>query len=313
MQIFISYSHADTEFANRLRESLEQGGYSVWIDDTDIEPGELWDDEIVNGLKESDVFLVILSPASAASINVKNEIGYALEKNKKLIPILYKKCELPFRLRDYQYIDFTTLPYEKGLQKVLSKLAAIRQNNKPSETPPIVKPPPIPDPQPGCSGRIGQWIFAIQRRPAARRIMLVLLAAVIILGVIAAALRSIPKTLVITVSNETSIDVVKTFPPIRVTSETTTLDSLAVKGDSPITVNIQALNLYGSEIPSDVLVYQWILCCNDKHNKTTDAGHLSSWQFEPPTDLANETLTVTVSNKWGYGIEAMIPFTITIR
>jgi len=51
--------------------------------------------------------VVALSPASTASQNVLDEISFALEKNKKIIPIVYRTCDIPFRLKRLQYIDFS--------------------------------------------------------------------------------------------------------------------------------------------------------------------------------------------------------------
>lgn len=121
-QIFISYSHANTEFATQLARDLEGKGYSVWLDRTDIKTGSHWDDEIVKGLDASPVFMVLLSKASTASQNVKDEIGYAIDHDKQIVPILLESCEIPFRLRRVQYVDFTVLSYQKGLFAVLEIL-----------------------------------------------------------------------------------------------------------------------------------------------------------------------------------------------
>jgi hypothetical protein len=127
-QIFISYSHSDAEFANRLTKKLEQAGYEVWLDRTDIQTGARWDDEIVKGLNASEIFLVVLSNRSTASQNVKDEIGYAMDHDKQVLPILLETCEAPFRLRRVQYVDFTTLKFEEGIQNVLTILKSFISN-----------------------------------------------------------------------------------------------------------------------------------------------------------------------------------------
>jgi hypothetical protein len=129
-QIFISYSHSDTEFAGRLTKDLERAGYEVWYDRTDIQTGARWDDEIVKGLNASKIFLVLLSNKSTASQNVKDEIGYAMDHNKQILPILLEACEVPFRLRRVQYVDFTTLKFNEGIQNVLSILKSFTPNQE---------------------------------------------------------------------------------------------------------------------------------------------------------------------------------------
>src|SRR5687768_15124712 len=133
-QIFISYSHHDLDFATRLAQALEKASYEVWFDRTDIKTGSRWDDEIVKGLDASQVFLVLLSNTSTASQNVKDEIGYAIDHNKRILPILLEACEVPFRLRRVQYVDFTNRPFNEGLQMVLSTLTSFRLETKPQKT-----------------------------------------------------------------------------------------------------------------------------------------------------------------------------------
>lgn len=121
-QIFVSYSHKNTEFASKLTKDLEREGYEIWLDRMDIKGGSRWDDEIVKALKASQVFLILLSENSAVSQNVKDEIGYAMDRNLHILPVLIEPCEVPFRLRRHQYIDFTKLRYGEGLKNVLENL-----------------------------------------------------------------------------------------------------------------------------------------------------------------------------------------------
>jgi hypothetical protein len=121
-QLFISYSHKDKAFASNIAKDLENEGYDIWLDRTDIQTGSRWDDEIVKGLKTSQVFMVLLSKAAVASENVKDEIGFATDHQKKMVPLLLEPCEIPLRLRRVQYVDFIKLPYKEGLKLILEIL-----------------------------------------------------------------------------------------------------------------------------------------------------------------------------------------------
>jgi hypothetical protein len=105
--IFFSYSRTDGEFVLKLAKDLRSAGADLWIDQLDIRPGTRWDDEVEKALKAADTVIAILSPAAVASQNIMDEVSYALEENKRLIPIIIAKCEIPFRLKRLQYIDFT--------------------------------------------------------------------------------------------------------------------------------------------------------------------------------------------------------------
>src|SRR5687768_7650787 len=104
--IFFSYSRDDSDFALKLGTDLRAAGISIWLDQLDIKPGERWDVAIGKGLAACSWILVILSPASVASTNVMDEVSYALDENKPVIPVLHEACEIPFRLRRVQYTDF---------------------------------------------------------------------------------------------------------------------------------------------------------------------------------------------------------------
>jgi hypothetical protein len=122
---FFSYSRQDSEFVLRLASALRAAGAAVWLDQLDIEPGQRWDSAVEQALASCPRMLVVLSPASVDSTNVMDEVSFALEENKQVIPILYRACKLPFRLRRVQYIDARTdADYSRGLQELVSMLGA---------------------------------------------------------------------------------------------------------------------------------------------------------------------------------------------
>jgi TIR domain len=123
---FFSYCREDSEFAIRLAEDLKAGGASVWMDQLDIEPGMPWDRAVENAVTSCPRMLVILSPVSVSSDNVRDEVSFALSKQKRVIPVLYRECDIPFRLARLQHIDFRT-DYARGLKTLLKTLGAEQQ------------------------------------------------------------------------------------------------------------------------------------------------------------------------------------------
>jgi len=77
---FFSYCRDDSDFALRLAEDLKAAGAAVWIDQLDIRPGQDWDIAIEGAVRECPRMLLILSPASVQSRNVRNEIAFALNE-----------------------------------------------------------------------------------------------------------------------------------------------------------------------------------------------------------------------------------------
>ena len=106
-KIFFSYSRLDSAFALKLAQDIRDAGADIWIDQLDIQAGNHWDSAVEQALTTSVCVLVILTPASTSSTNVMDEVSFALESGKKIIPVLLEDCLPPFRLRRLQRIDFT--------------------------------------------------------------------------------------------------------------------------------------------------------------------------------------------------------------
>lgn len=118
--IFISYSRKDTDFVSKFTKNLREAGANLWLD-KQIKPGGLWDDSIESALETCQDVILILSKNSVKSNNVMDEISYALEENKRVIPIKIEECDVPFRLRRIQHIDYY-LDEENSMKILLSAL-----------------------------------------------------------------------------------------------------------------------------------------------------------------------------------------------
>jgi len=143
---FLSYSRTDAAFALKLANDLQQAGANIWIDQLHIRPGEPWDEEIENALAEAGCLLVILSPSSVASDNVLNEINFALEEKKQVLPVIAGSViRKPFNIRRLQHIDFTG-PYPPALEKLIAALSLLT--------------PPVQEALPMKEDLDGRWVAA---------------------------------------------------------------------------------------------------------------------------------------------------------
>jgi hypothetical protein len=106
--VFICYSRKDEEFVIKLAKNLKRQGVPVWLDQWDIPFGANYPREIERALSDCTQLLLVLSPASVESDAVQSEWYAVLDKKKAVIPILHKNCNIPFRLKTVQYIDFTS-------------------------------------------------------------------------------------------------------------------------------------------------------------------------------------------------------------
>ena len=79
--IFISYSKDEQEPTIALARDLERNGYSTWWD-TDLLPGERYQDRIATELDKAKAVIVIWTTKSVTSRWVKAEAEWAAEQNK---------------------------------------------------------------------------------------------------------------------------------------------------------------------------------------------------------------------------------------
>jgi hypothetical protein len=121
---FISYFSGDKAFAQRVDADLHQRGIHIWRDSAEIEVGDSISDKIEHALKRSYTFLIVLSKEALARPWVREELraAYTLRhaESLKILPLLYKDCEIPLFLADYKYADFRE---EKNYSEQLELLA----------------------------------------------------------------------------------------------------------------------------------------------------------------------------------------------
>ena len=80
--VFISHSHKDQIYARKILVWLEKVGFTPWA--SFEECSDLYRIEIDNALLECDIFLLIASKDSLASVEVRREITTAGSQNKKI-------------------------------------------------------------------------------------------------------------------------------------------------------------------------------------------------------------------------------------
>lgn len=107
--IFISYSRRDQEFVTRLASDLHNRVAGVWFDQSAIQLGQKWHDEIVEGIRDCKAFILVLSPDAVESRYVREEVNKALELGKSIFPVIYRPAkwsgEFESLIRDIQTLD----------------------------------------------------------------------------------------------------------------------------------------------------------------------------------------------------------------
>lgn len=124
--IFISYSRRDQEFVTRLASDLDAHVAGVWFDQSTIQAGQKWQDEIMEGIRECKAFILVLSPDAMESRWVREEVNKALELGKTIFPVIYRPArwtgEFESLVRDVQTLDLRSGSYTDNFQKLVDGL-----------------------------------------------------------------------------------------------------------------------------------------------------------------------------------------------
>jgi len=128
--IFISHSSKDEPLARAMYDQFATRGLKVFLSSVSIVEGDDWTQAIFNALREADWVFVLATPAALASSAVQNEIGAALVKEKRVVPITFgmKPEELPTWLGQKQAIsaDESTIP--ELMERLGARADEIRQS-----------------------------------------------------------------------------------------------------------------------------------------------------------------------------------------
>jgi hypothetical protein len=102
--IFISYSHQDADYAQKLAKRLQEKGFDVWID-ARLDYGSQWPREIQKQLDSCAGFILIMSPRAFASEWVQSELSRAKRKQKPIFPLLLEGDEPWLTVESTQFSD----------------------------------------------------------------------------------------------------------------------------------------------------------------------------------------------------------------
>lgn len=134
LQVFICHASQDKPIARELYQHLfGEGWIDPWLDEEKLTPGMTGDMEIEKAVEASDAVIVCLSSKSVSKEGyIQRELKFVLdiafEKPEGaifVIPLRLDECQVPRRLRTWQYVDY--FPLNKAgiaYSKLLASLEA---------------------------------------------------------------------------------------------------------------------------------------------------------------------------------------------
>lgn len=121
--VFISYSSADTDFADELSQNLNAAGVSTFMANRSIRTASVWVEEIWQALRSCRVLVAVLTPSALESDWCLAEAGAAIGLKKTVIPVLrhVRSSEIPSPLKQFQAMKVETAREQERLVELLKK------------------------------------------------------------------------------------------------------------------------------------------------------------------------------------------------
>jgi L-histidine N-alpha-methyltransferase len=131
--VFISYSHADAEFARRLHAGLTAAGVRCWLDTIDMRAGDPIRPTLSKNIKAHEKILVIMSESALTSRWVMEELDVMfdleIDSGKRMViplrlddAVMSAPGEIAERLRRRGIADFRQRETEADYQRAFDKL-----------------------------------------------------------------------------------------------------------------------------------------------------------------------------------------------
>ena len=111
-RLFVSYSRQDRAFVEPLVSALQSRGFRVFLDTSDIDPGDNFVTKLTLELKSATAIVAVISESYASSRWGQAELHHAIAMKKTVIPVLtssgaISELDEPLQrlLRDTQFVD----------------------------------------------------------------------------------------------------------------------------------------------------------------------------------------------------------------
>jgi hypothetical protein len=129
MPVFISYSHSNKEFVDKLAIQLVRNNVNVWVDRWELALGDSIVDRVQEAIDGASALLVILSKSSVASpwCNKELSAGFLRELEERrvvVLPVMLEDCDVPVFARGKLFADFRK-NFDDGLRVVLEGIAKV--------------------------------------------------------------------------------------------------------------------------------------------------------------------------------------------
>jgi TIR domain len=134
-RVFLSHSEADKQWVEWIRANAQNIGVEAYMYEYDSQPGTFISNKIQTAIENSHALIVLLTSNSQFSPYVQQEIGYALSKQKAVIPLVQPGVspKALAMLQGREYIPFNTAAPKEALSQLLGYLKKLKESKESDE------------------------------------------------------------------------------------------------------------------------------------------------------------------------------------
>ena len=132
LRVFLCHASEDKANVREVCQLLKTDGFSPWLDEEDLLPGQQWSEEIPKAVRNANAVIVFVSQRAVTKEGYfQKEIKFALDLADEkpqgtifLIPAKLEECTVPDRLSHLQWVDLFRTDGYRRLKTALETRAA---------------------------------------------------------------------------------------------------------------------------------------------------------------------------------------------
>jgi hypothetical protein len=131
-EVFVSHSvgHDDTRLLDELERQAKTLGIRFYLAERDVQPGSPLSVKIRNAIVRADLVVALLTKQGATSPWVNQEIGFARQQNKRIVPLLEDGVKPPGIIVEMEQVRFRRDRPSEALELVTSYLRKMKSNKE---------------------------------------------------------------------------------------------------------------------------------------------------------------------------------------
>lgn len=132
--VFLSHSSKDGALAEELCRRLEEAGISVWMAPRNITPGRTYAAEIIRGVEQARVFVLVLTANSRDSAPVRREAERAASLGTPMVPMMFEDLllddEWKFYISSSHWLNATKSNLDASALQLIESVRALRSGGR---------------------------------------------------------------------------------------------------------------------------------------------------------------------------------------